>query len=95
MPESQTQTDTNTNRKRGGSFTKFADKEVGCALTLGEQRCCMPDWMCWWNKEDRPTHVYRSYTNSSSHHHHYHHYHNSNFTDDIPRLISINNQRLF
>jgi hypothetical protein len=93
MPESQTQTDTNNNnnRTRGGSFT---DKEVGCAFTLGQQRCCMPEWLCWWNKEDRPTHVYRSYTNSSSDNHHHHHYHSSNFTDDIPRLISVNNQRL-
>jgi len=91
MPEFSTQTDTiNTNRTRGGSFR---DKEVGCAFTLGE-RCCIPEWLCWWNKEDRPNHVYRSYTNSSSDNHHHHQYHNSNFTDDIPRLISVNNQRL-
>ena len=86
MPESHTQTDTNRNNNR-----TFTDKEVGCAFTLGNQRCCMPEWLCWWNKEDRPNHVYRSYrdTNSSS----YNNY-NSNFTDDIPRLISVNNQRL-
>jgi|LauGreStaDraftv2_3_1035109.scaffolds.fasta_scaffold625521_1 hypothetical protein len=78
MPEGYTQTN-NTHQR------KFSEKEVGCAFTLGQQRCCIPEWLCWWNKESRPNHAYRD---------HYYYSDQRNCTDDIPRLISVNNQRL-
>lgn len=78
MRDSSTQTSSHTQRK-------YIDKEVGCAFTIGQQRCCIPEWLCWWNKEDRPNNSKDYYYFNSD---------QRNCTDDIPRLISVNNQRL-
>lgn len=80
MPEIETQTSNNNS-----SYKRNTDKEFGCALTLGKQRCCIPEWLFWWNREDRPhhSHSYRTFDSDIQ----------RNCTEDIPRLISVNNKR--
>jgi len=85
MPNQESQTSNNNNTRQRN---KSIDQEFGCALTFGQQRCCLPEWIWWSTKETRPNFQSNNYYYDNSNNQ------QRNCNEDIPKLISVNNKRI-